>query len=222
MEKELIHEKIIAIMEDLDPIPKNKKAEAKGSFRGYRYRGIDDAVCATNPLFIKHKVYPRLEIIEVAGRLVNRFHFIASEDGSSQSTDILITGSIDKPQDGGVSSSYGYKTAVWTIFDIPTEETQKNDPDNKTQSESKTMQQKLAPKSKPAKKITDQDWMKAKMIEKGYDTNLYLNPALIKMKSIADNLGFDTVVGFAKEFGKAEFFSQLEKIMWELQSESNK
>jgi len=51
-----IFQAIKAVMEELDPISK----ERKNTQQGYMFRGVDDAMNTMNPLFAKHGIFPAI------------------------------------------------------------------------------------------------------------------------------------------------------------------
>ena len=59
MEKQMIHEKIIAILADSDAIAKYRKNQQQG----FNFRGIDDVYNALHPILAKHGVFSTTEVI---------------------------------------------------------------------------------------------------------------------------------------------------------------
>ncbi len=138
MDKQLIHEKIVDIIGDLEAIP---KAQVNATQK-FPYRGIDDIYKALNPLLSKHGVFftPKiidskyLEVSTSGGRPMQRvilfveYTFYAT-DGSSVTC--LVAGEAMDLGDKATSKamSIALKYALFQTFCIPTEEEAKNDPD---------------------------------------------------------------------------------------------
>ena len=57
---EKIYQSIIAVMEDVGAIGKDKKNQTQG----FMYRGIDDVMNALNPAFIKNKIFTVPQVLE--------------------------------------------------------------------------------------------------------------------------------------------------------------
>lgn len=127
----LIFENLIAIMNDVDAISKNKK----NTQQNYNFRGIDDMYNALHPLFAKHGVFITSEVIngireerqtKNGGALIYsvidvKFTFYA-KDGTSVSSTIKGEGmdSGDKATNKAISTALKY--ALMQMFMIPTEE----------------------------------------------------------------------------------------------------
>lgn len=131
METKLIYSKMIAILQDVGAIGKNKKNEQQG----YKFRGIDDMYNALHPLFSSHGVFITSEVLESkredrltksGGTLIYtiikvKFSFTA-EDGSEVAS--IIEGeamdSGDKSTNKALSTALKY--ALMQMFLIPTDE----------------------------------------------------------------------------------------------------
>lgn len=127
----LIHEKIIAIIKDVEPIAKSRKNPQQG----YMFRGIDDVYLALQGLFAKHGVFSVPEVLEDSSeerispkgsliiwrRLKIKYTFFAA-DGSFFSAITLGEGmdSGDKASNKAMSAAHKY--ALLQIFCIPTDE----------------------------------------------------------------------------------------------------
>ena len=130
--KNLIFEKITAIMKEVGAIGK----ESENKKQGFKYRGIDAVMNALQPALIKNKVIIIPEVLSVErtermsanGSLMTfsimkmRYHFVAAEDGSS--IEVTMQG---EGMDSGYKSinkamSAAYKYACFQTFCIPTEE----------------------------------------------------------------------------------------------------
>lgn len=141
MENKLIYKKLIAINQELEFIPKEKK----NLQQGYNFRGIDDMYNALHPLFAKHGVFITSEKVSsvreerstksgnalIYSIMDYKFTFHA-EDGSSVSS--IVTGeamdSGDKSANKAISAALKY--ALMQMFLIPTEEQKDIDPDINT------------------------------------------------------------------------------------------
>lgn len=126
-----IHQSLIAIMNDLGAIGKDKTNPQQG----YKFRGIDDMYNALNPLFKKHNVFITSNVIESkreerqtmkGGTLIYTitkcsFTFHAADGSSLES---IIEGeamdSGDKSTNKAMSAALKY--ALMQMFLIPTEE----------------------------------------------------------------------------------------------------
>lgn len=127
----LIHEKIIAIIKDVEPIAKARKNPQQG----YMFRGIDDVYLALQALFAKHGVFSVPEVLEdfseertsskgsliIWRRLKIKYAFYAV-DGSVVFATTLGEGmdSGDKASNKAMSAAHKY--ALLQVFCIPTDE----------------------------------------------------------------------------------------------------
>jgi hypothetical protein len=127
----MIYKKLIAILQEVDAIGKNKKNLGQG----YMFRGIDDMYNAIHPLFSKNGVFITSEVLNSkreerqaakGGNLIYtivtcKFNFYA-EDGSSVSStlDGEAMDSGDKSTNKAMSAALKY--ALMQMFLIPTEE----------------------------------------------------------------------------------------------------
>jgi hypothetical protein len=127
----MIYKKLIAILQEVDAIGKNKKNLGQG----YMFRGIDDMYNAIHPLFSKNGVFITSEVLNSkreerqaakGGNLIYtivtcKFNFYA-EDGSfvSSTLDGEAMDSGDKSTNKAMSAALKY--ALMQMFLIPTEE----------------------------------------------------------------------------------------------------
>lgn len=136
----LIHEKIPAVMSEIDAIGKNRK-NTQGS--GYNFRGIDDVYNELHSILSKHKVFTVPEVLEErteervsksGGNLIYRIlrikYTFFAEDGSC-----VIASVIGEAMDSGdkaanKSMSVAHKYCLLQVFAIPTEEDK--DPENES------------------------------------------------------------------------------------------
>jgi hypothetical protein len=126
----LIYQKLIKVLQEVEAIGKNKKNQ----LQGYSFRGIDDMYNALHPLFSKHGIFITSEVVggereertSAKGGLLLysvvdvKFTFYA-EDGSSVSSTIKgeAMDSGDKATNKAISAALKY--ALMQMFLIPTE-----------------------------------------------------------------------------------------------------
>jgi hypothetical protein len=129
--KQLIYERMSAVMADIGAIGKNKKNEAQG----YKFRGIDDLYNAVNAALAKHKVFMLPTVMEQTreerqtksgGNLIYTILKISykfyTEDGSTVET-VLIGEAMDSGDKScNKAMSAAQKYALLQAFCIPTEE----------------------------------------------------------------------------------------------------
>jgi hypothetical protein len=136
-----INKKMIAIMNDIDAIEKNKTNVQQN----YKFRGIDDMYNAIHPLFKKNGVFILSEVLEEkreerqtksGGNLIYsilriKFSFNA-EDGSSVFSTVTGEGmdSGDKASNKAMSTALKY--ALMQTFLIPTKELNELNTENET------------------------------------------------------------------------------------------
>lgn len=143
--KKNIYETIIAVMNEIGVIGKDKKNKQQG----FMYRGVDDVMNALNPVFIKHKLFMVPEVLEQkreerqtrqGGNLIYsvcrvKYTFYA-EDGSSIQTVIVGEGMDSGDKASNKALAVAFKYACFQTFCIPTEEIkdpeQLQDPDQNT------------------------------------------------------------------------------------------
>lgn len=149
---EKIYQSIIAVMEDVGAIGKEKKSQ-----QGFMYRGIDDVMNALNPAFIKNKIFTVPQVLEQhreerttakGGLLIYsickvKYTFYA-EDGSSVEVVTIGEGMDSGDKATNKAMAIALKYACFQLFCIPTEEM--TDPDaeshelaNKTQDSKPTV-----------------------------------------------------------------------------------
>lgn len=125
-----IHQAIIDVMRDVNPIAKSQK----NAQQGFNYRGIDQIYNAVHPLFSQHGVYSTSTILDakhIDGKSANgkafvhailwmRFTFWAG-DGSSVATEVVGEG-IDYGGDkaSNKAMSIADKYAILQLLKIPT------------------------------------------------------------------------------------------------------
>lgn len=132
---EKIYQSIIAVMEDVGAIGKEKKSQ-----QGFMYRGIDDVMNALNPAFIKNKIFTVPQVLEQhreerttakGGLLIYsickvKYTFYA-EDGSSVEVVTIGEGMDSGDKATNKAMAIALKYACFQLFCIPTEEM--TDPD---------------------------------------------------------------------------------------------
>ena len=135
----LIHEKIIAVMRDVEPISKDRNNSAQG----YKFRGIDDVYAALHNVLAKHGVFTTSEVMaeRVEDRttrngsaliyrvLTIRFTFYA-EDGTSVYSTMLGEGMDSGDKASNKAMSVAHKYALLQVFAIPTDDAK--DPENES------------------------------------------------------------------------------------------
>lgn len=126
-----IYDAIPKIMADIPAIGKDRKNVQQG----YQFRGIDDVYNVAQPIFAKHGVFMRAEILDVQQeerqsrsggtliytRIKTRYYFTAS-DGSSIYTDVLGEGMDSGDKAANKAMSVGQKYAILQVFCIPTDD----------------------------------------------------------------------------------------------------
>lgn len=138
---EQIYKSMIAVMRDIEFIPKDKKNPQQG----YSFRGIDDMYNAVHPLFKKHGIFVLSEVLaekreerttKNGGTLIwtildIKFSFVA-EDGSrvfsSMKGEAMDSG--DKGSNKAMSAALKY--AIMQSFMIPTAELKQYDTELET------------------------------------------------------------------------------------------
>lgn len=133
---EKIYQSIIAVMEDVGAIGKDKKNQSQG----FMYRGVDDVMNALNPAFIKNKIFTVPQVLEQhreeratakGGLLIYsickvKYTFYA-EDGSSVEVVTIGEGMDSGDKATNKAMAIAFKYACFQLFCIPTEEM--TDPD---------------------------------------------------------------------------------------------
>lgn len=135
----LIHEKIIAVMRDVEPISKDRNNSAQG----YKFRGIDDVYAALHNVLAKHGLFTVPEVLteRVEDRttrngsalvyriLTIKFTFYA-EDGTSVSSVVVGEGMDSGDKASNKAMSVAHKYALLQVFAIPTDDAK--DPENES------------------------------------------------------------------------------------------
>jgi len=141
MDKQMIHEKIIAILADADAISKDRRNQQQG----FNFRGIDDVYNALHPLLAKHGVFSTTEVIAERSEerqtakggtliyriLTVRFTFYAA-DGSHVESVIIGEGMDSGDKASNKAMAVAHKYALLQLLAIPTED--EKDPDAESHS----------------------------------------------------------------------------------------
>ena len=160
--KELIFEKMAAIMKDVGPIAKDQT----NTFHKYKFRGIDDVYNAVQEALVKHKVFtlPRLveeshevvqrgDKIQVVRFIVMEYVFFA-EDGSCVVAKVPSEG-IDSGDKAVFKALAGaHKYCLLQALCIPTEEKKDAEGESLEREAPKKTKEKIAPKEKKTIKMT--------------------------------------------------------------------
>lgn len=131
-----IHQAMVAVMADVDPIAK----ERTNKEQGFKFRGIDDVYQALQAVMAKHGVFTTSELLKVerdelptksggvkyCTRLQMRYHF-RHASGSEVVTDVLGEGMDSGDKAMTKAMAVAHKYALLQAFMIPTEEPK--DPD---------------------------------------------------------------------------------------------
>ena len=137
MSEQLIHTKMIAIMNDIGAIGKDSKNQAQG----YKFRGIDTVYNELHGIMAKHGVYSVPEVIEQShserksskGAILIccvatiKYMFYA-QDGSSVCAVVIGEGMDSGDKASNKDMAVAHKYALLQSFCIPTEEAK--DPEN--------------------------------------------------------------------------------------------
>lgn len=150
METEKIYGAICKIIEEMNPISKDKKNQQQG----FAYRGIDDVMNTLKPLLAKHKVFVTPEIREQrreerqtskGGNLIYSIctmkYTFYTDDGSHVSAVVIGEGMDSGDKATNKAMSIAFKYACFQVFCIPTDEMK--DPDAETPDESKPVKKTL-------------------------------------------------------------------------------
>jgi len=152
----LIHEKILAMMADIDPIKKDQKNVQQG----FNFRGIDATYNALHPILAKHGVFSTTQVLaerseerttKNGGALIYRiltvkFTFYAA-DGSSVDSIMVGEGMDSGDKASNKALSIAHKYALLQLLAIPTEDAK--DPDAETHY--------VEPKPEPQKPLSAQN-----------------------------------------------------------------
>ncbi len=131
-----IYQAIIGVMSDIGVIGKEKK----NAQQGFKYRGVDDAMNALQPVMVQHGLFVVPEIIDQkreerqtnrGGNLIYsvctvRYTFYA-KDGSNVQCVVIGEGMDSGDKATNKAMSIAFKYACFQVFCIPTEEMK--DPD---------------------------------------------------------------------------------------------
>lgn len=150
MATEKIYGAICKIIEEMNPISKDKKNQQQG----FAYRGIDDVMNTLKPLLAKHKVFVTPEIMEQrreerqtskGGNLIYSIctmkYTFYTDDGSHVSAVVIGEGMDSGDKSTNKAMSIAFKYACFQVFCIPTDEMK--DPDAETPEESKPIKKTL-------------------------------------------------------------------------------
>ena len=150
MPTEKIYGAICKIIEEMNPISKDKKNQQQG----FAYRGIDDVMNTLKPLLAKHKVFVTPEIMEQrreerqtskGGNLIYSIctmkYTFYTDDGSHVSAVVIGEGMDSGDKSTNKAMSIAFKYACFQVFCIPTDEMK--DPDAETPEESKPIKKTL-------------------------------------------------------------------------------
>ncbi|WP_053985026.1 ERF family protein [Niameybacter massiliensis] len=150
MATEKIYGAICKIIEEMNPISKDKKNQQQG----FAYRGIDDVMNTLKPLLAKHKVFITPEIMEQrreerqtskGGNLIYSIctmkYTFYTDDGSHVSAVVIGEGMDSGDKATNKAMSIAFKYACFQVFCIPTDEMK--DPDAETPDESKPVKKTL-------------------------------------------------------------------------------
>lgn len=135
----LIHEKLCAVMKEIDPIGKEKR----NTEQNFNYRGIDDFYNQLHVLCKKHEIFSLTEVLKEATEerqtksgktmiyriLTTRFSFVA-KDGSRESSIIQSEGADMGDKGSNKALASGHKYFLMQLFLFPTDDLA--DPDGET------------------------------------------------------------------------------------------
>lgn len=135
--KQLIYEKISAIMAEVEPIAKERFNEQQK----YKFRGIDDVYQALQGIMAKHKVFTVPTILEdrteektsrsgtlLIYRIIKIKYTFFAEDGSFVDAIVIGEGMDSGDKATNKAMSVAHKYALLQVFCIPTEDAK--DPEN--------------------------------------------------------------------------------------------
>ncbi len=160
----LIHEKLVAIMEEIGHIGKTRRAPKQAG--GFPYRGIDDVLQEVQPLLVKHKVTVDLNY-EIANRNANAGRSgndiatvlllsitLTAEDGSSRTSRVPGEGQDNRDKSIPKACSGAYKYFWFQAMCIPTNEPKDAEGDGEDDRPPRRQQKPPAPSSKPQQRRT--------------------------------------------------------------------
>jgi ribosomal protein L12E/L44/L45/RPP1/RPP2 len=129
MEKQTIYERIVKVMQEVEPIAKGRT----NTQQNYKFRGVDELMNAVSPILSKHGVFPTVasvtdvsteSVTSKSGgqgwRLVRRYTFrFYAEDGSY--VDTTADGEAIDYGDKASNKAYSvaYREAMFKMFVIP-------------------------------------------------------------------------------------------------------
>lgn len=134
-----------AILADLEAVPKTHQVEARGQGASYRFRGIDDAINALNPLLAKHGVYFYPRVLKHRLRYTERtnssgfsvewtrakvtvdYCFVAASDGSTLHTRVVAEGLDNSDKATAKALSQALKYCLLQTFAIATADMEDQD-----------------------------------------------------------------------------------------------
>jgi hypothetical protein len=130
---EKIHAALASILAEFPGVTKDQKNPSQG----YNYRGVDDALRVSHPLFAKHRVYALIRELDAeyhdAGQtksgkdqvrcvVTGKMGFVSGEDGSSVNA-VLAGEGIDTGDKAMMKAlANGLKYVIWYTFLVPTDE----------------------------------------------------------------------------------------------------
>lgn len=170
-----IFKKIILIMQDVDPVKKDRK----NSMQNYQFRGIDDVYNELHPAFAKHGVFISSKVIErvreerqtknggllIYSILTVEFTFFA-DDGSSFSSITVGEGMDSGDKSCNKAMSAALKYALMQLLLIPTAE--KKDSENDTPKPTAARPPRSSKFPPPKKALSDKNFIVVlARIEKG-------------------------------------------------------
>jgi len=178
--KELIYEKILAIMADIKVIGKKRQNVAQG----YSFRGVDDVYNELHDIFVKHKVFTVPTVLDThheertskkGSVLIYRIYKVRytfyAEDGSSVEAIIVGEGMDTGDKAGNKALSVAHKYVLLQMLLIPTDESK--DPEDESHQINK-------PKPKPE----PEDDGIADMASPGPKEEFRIIPLMINKKKI--------------------------------------
>lgn len=137
--KELIYEKILAIMADIKVIGKKRQNVAQG----YSFRGVDDVYNELHDIFVKHRVFTVPAVLDThheertskkGSALIYRIYKVKytfyAEDGSSIEAIIVGEGMDTGDKAGNKALSVAHKYVLLQMLLIPTDESK--DPEDES------------------------------------------------------------------------------------------
>lgn len=140
---------LIKVQSDIGAIKKSKEVSAGMKFK---YRGIEDVMVALHPLLNKYQLSVTTSDVEILHREIitstkeyqgkestTRMFYILVKvryiihsgiDGSTISTEVIAEGLDNGDKGTGKAMSYAFKNAMFSLFCVPTKETDDNERSN--------------------------------------------------------------------------------------------